>query len=219
MNLFVAALLLCVGAAGERAFFKYTLHEVAIRDALRNQGSETSGRVTVVSMAHRRVYYSFSIDGTNFTGESNDVPVDGSMSLHVGDSLPIRYIAANPSINHAAAWEDSPYSGLGTSIFWAMPIFMGLMLVRRFPLQRRLAMNGIAARGCIAKTEWYGPSRGQRYANYTFRNLSTDEVEIGSCPDDNIYAADSDCWVLYMPAKPRQSEIYPFPIDFFRIKR
>jgi hypothetical protein len=61
------------------------------------------------------------------------------------------------------------------------------MFIRRFPVQRQLAMKGIAVRGCIAKTEWNGPSKGQRYANYTFRNANNDEVEIGSCPSDYIF--------------------------------
>jgi hypothetical protein len=208
-----------IGVAGVVTTVKNALHNAAIRDALRDRGSETPGQVTDVWTARHRVYYSFSVDGTTFTGKSSDVPMDSSRSLHQGDSLLIRYIPANPNINHPAAWEGSPYSVLWALLFLATPMFMSLMLVRRFPVQRRLAMTGIAVRGCIAKTEWNGPRRGQRYANYTFRNLSTDEVEIGSCPNDNIYGTDSTCWVLYMPTNPRRSEIYPFPIDFFRIEQ
>jgi hypothetical protein len=148
-----------------------------------------------------------------------EVPADNSSSLRQGDSLPIRYFPANPNINHPAAWEDPPYSTLWLLYLPAILAFIGLMFIRRFPVQRQLAMKGIAVRGSIEKTEWNGPSKGQRYANYTFRNVSNDEVEIGSCPSDYIYEADLHCWVLYLPTNPRRNEIYPFPIEFFRINQ
>jgi len=87
------------------------------------------------------------------------------------------------------------------------------------PLQRRIAMEGIAVRGCVNEPEWKGPSKGQPYTNYTFRNASNDEVEIGSCPYDFPPKGGSDVWVLYLPTDPRRSEIYPFGIDFVRIEK
>lgn len=98
-------------------------------------------------------------------------------------------------------------------------MFIASMLIRRFPVQRQLVMKGIPVRGCIAKTEWNGPSKGQRNANYTFRNASSGEVEIGSCPSDYVYRADVNCWVLYLPTNPRRNEIYPFPVEFFRVNQ
>jgi hypothetical protein len=141
------------------------------------------------------------------------------MRSNQGDPLLIRYIPANPKISHPAAWEASPYSVLWSLFLPATPMFVGLMLVRRFPVQRRLATNGIAVRGNVAKTKLNGPQKGQRYANYTFKNAENGEIEIGRCPSDYIYEADLSCWVLYLPTNPRRSEIYPFPIDFFRIEQ
>lgn len=220
LNLLAAALFFALGVAGAVAIVKQVLHDAAARNALRDQGGEAMGRVTETwtrrSVPH--ISYSFSIDGTWFTGNS-EVPTASSRSLHRGDSFPIRYIPANPNINHPVGWEDSPYSTLWILYLPATIAFVGLMFVRRFPVQRQLAMKGVAVRGCIAKTERNGPSKGQRYANYTFRNANNDEVEIGSCPSDYIYSADLACWVLYLPTNPKRNEIYPFPIEFFRVNR
>ena len=217
LNLLAAALFLALGAAGAFAIVNRVLHDATTQNALRHLGSETLGHVTGWT-ARRRISYSFSVDGTSFAG-SSEVPADNSSSLRQGDSLPIRYFPANPNINHPAAWEDPPYSTLWLLYLPAILAFIGLMFIRRFPVQRQLAMKGIAVRGSIEKTEWNGPSKGQRYANYTFRNVSNDEVEVGSCPSDYIYEADLHCWVLYLPTNPRRNEIYPFPIEFFRINQ
>ena len=93
----------------------------------------------------------------------------------------------------------------------------GLLFIRRFPSQRRLAIEGIVAGGTVSEREWNGPSKGQTYVSYTFRNANNDEVEIGSCPYDYPPKAGTKVWVLYMPDNPARSEIYPFGIDFFRI--
>lgn len=108
-------------------------------------------------------------------------------------------------------------SKLWSLIFPIGLAIFGLLFVRRFPLQRRLAREGIAVRGCIAENEWNGPSRGQRYVNYTFRNADTDEVESGSCPSDHYPKPGSKIWVLYLASNPNRSEIYPFGIEFFRV--
>ncbi len=218
LNLLAAALFLALGAAGALAIVEQVIHNAATQEALRDRSAESVGQVTDIWTARRRVSYSFSVDGLTFTGKS-EVPTDNLRKLQPGDSLPIRYIPANPNVNHPTAWEESPYTTLWLLYLPAILSFVGLVFIRRFPVQRQLAVQGIAVRGCIAKTEWNGPSKGQRYADYTFRNASNDEVEIGRCPSDSIYMADLNCWVLYLPTNPRRSEIYPFPIEFFRINQ
>jgi hypothetical protein len=220
LNLLAATLFFVLGVAGGVTIVKYVLHEAAAQNALRHHGDEALGQITEMwtkrSVPH--ISYSFSVDGVRFSGNSV-VPTTRSRSQNRGDSLPIRYIPADPNINHPAAWEDSPYSALWMLPFPAAIAFCGLMLIRRFPVQRQLAMKGIAVRGRISRTDWNGPSKGQRYASYTFRNANNDEVEVGSCPSDYIYKAEVNCWVLYLPTNPKRNEIYPFPIEFFRVTR
>jgi len=89
----------------------------------------------------------------------------------------------------------------------------GLGLMRGLPLQRRLAIEGVVAQGCVTEREWKGPSRGPSIVDYTFRNAQ-DEVEIGSCPSDPRKPGSIVC-VLYLPSNPSRSAIYP--LEFFRI--
>ena len=90
---------------------------------------------------------------------------------------------------------------------------LGVLLVKRFPLQHRLACHGTVARGSITEHERRG--RGPNIENYTFRNAN-DEVEIGSCPSDPREVG-SAVWVLYLPSKPSCNAIYP--LEFFRIDK
>jgi hypothetical protein len=218
LNLLAATFFFALGVAGTIALVKKVLHDAATQTALRLHGDQSVGQVTDIWTPRRLVSYSFSVDRITLTGKAK-VPTAILRSLHLGDSLTIRYIPTDPNINHPAGWEDSPYSTLSLLFLPATPMFIGLMVVRRFPVQRQLARNGIAVRGCIEKTEWHGPSKGQRNANYTFRNVNNDEVEVGRCPSDYVYSDDSTCWVLYLPTDPSRNEIYPFPIGFFRINQ
>lgn len=100
------------------------------------------------------------------------------------------------------------------SIFPLWLVLFGGLLVRRFPLERRLAIEGILSSGCVTGRKGEGPSRGPLIVNYTFR-IANDEVEIGSCPSDSPLTSGSAVWILYLPSNPRKSAIYP--LDLYRI--
>lgn len=75
---------------------------------------------------------------------------------------------------------------------------LGLLLGSRRPLQRPLAIEGVAAHGCI--TECSDPSRSGFVLTYTFRSVDNDEVQIGSCRSDLARKVGSSVRVLYLPA-------------------
>ncbi|MGA2848186.1 MAG: DUF3592 domain-containing protein [Terracidiphilus sp.] len=219
LNIFAAALFFAVGVAWGVSAVRWVVNDMTAQDALRQAGRDSSAQVidkwTTRSVPY--VSYAFSVDGSFYTGKSR-VPRETWNRLRQDDSLPIRYFPANPNINHPAAWEDATISNLWALLFPVGLAIFGAMFVRRIPLQRRIAMEGIAVRGSVSEREWKGPSKGQTYVDYTFRNASNDEVEIGSCPYDFPPKGGSNVWVLYLPTNPRRSEIYPFGIDFFRIE-
>jgi len=220
LNVFAATLFSLLGAAFAVHIAKEFVHDTAIKNALRQSGVESRGQIIDAWAGGKYsapgISYSFSVDGTSYTGRS-DVPHNLLGSLHQNDSLTVRYLPADPNTSHPAAWEESTASLLRGLFFPIFLVFFGLMFVRRFPLQRRLAMQGLAVRGCVTEREGNGPSRGQPYVNYTFRIASNDEVEIGSCPCDSYPKAGSSVCVLYLPQDPKRNEIYPFGIEFFRI--
>src|SRR5450631_670815 len=128
LNLLAAAFFLGLGVVGTIAIVEKVLHDAATQKALRQNAGESVAKVTDIWASRRRVSYSFSVDGISFTGKS-EVPTDNLRNLHTDDSLPVRYIPANPNINHPAAWEDPPYSTLWLLYLPGTPMFIGLMLV------------------------------------------------------------------------------------------
>jgi len=93
---------------------------------------------------------------------------------------------------------------------------MSIGFVWRFPLQYRVAVNGVPAWASVAEREWIGPGRGQHWETYTFRNAEN-EVQFGSCPMDVTLRAGASVCVLYLPNKPIVSHIYP--LDFFEVNK
>ena len=183
------------------------------QSALRQSGSQTLGQVTI----KRRglLSYTFDVDGTIYSGRAS-APIDVWDSLHEGDSLSVRYLPATPAVNHPAAWEDSTSSTWWQLIFPGFLAIMSAGFVWRFPLQYRVAVNGVPAWACIAEREWKGPSRGPHWENYTFRNAE-DEVQFGRCPMDVTLRAGATVCVLFLPKKPIVSHVYP--LDFFEVNQ
>ena len=75
---------------------------IRTRDALRSGSSETVGEV--VETRKSVVHYTFSVNGAMFSGNA-PMPSGLSPALRHFDLIPIRYLPANPAVNHPAAWE------------------------------------------------------------------------------------------------------------------
>jgi hypothetical protein len=220
-NVFIATFFFVGGAAFGVNLVEQVAHYTTAQNALRRGGSDSSGSVTAKRWTAGKfgspyVSYAFAVDGITYSGESK-APREAWDRLRQNDFLRVRYLLSNPNINHPADWED-----LTPSDLWVLVVPMGmaafsLLFARRIPLQRRLAVTGICARGSI--TDWHGPTRAGVLLDYTFRNANNGEVEIGSCRSDHSREVGSKVWVLYLPSDPNRSEIYPFNTDFFRIER
>jgi len=107
-----------------------------------------------------------------------------------------------------------------SSTLWILLCFPGLMgfmsfsFIRRFPLQRRVAINGLPAWASISTPEQMGPSKGPHWESYTFRSADG-EMQYGRCLMDVGLRSGTTVCVLYLPNKPDISHIYP--LDFFDI--
>jgi hypothetical protein len=186
---------------------------------MQQSGGVSSGQITgkwIEGFAGGYLSYSFAVDGATYSGKAK-APIEVWDSLREGESLPVRYLQADPNFNHPAAWQDSQTSILWAALFFpGFLVFFSFLLVWRFPSQCRLAIEGIPAWASIAEREWRGPSRGQNWESYTFRNADN-EVQFGKCPMDVALKAGSTVCVLYLPANPSRSAIYP--LDFFEVKQ
>jgi hypothetical protein len=193
------AFFLVLGVVIAIRFVREAEKEKAKQAELQQTGVESLGQVTDkrYTWASPLVSYSFSVDGTTYFGKAEG-PVDICDSLHVGEALPIRSLPDDPKFNHPAAWAYSP-----TSMLWVLwfPVFLSFfrfLFIRRFPKQRRLAINGVPAWARIAEREWTGPTRGSHSENYTFRNANGEE-EFGKCEMDVYLKAGATVCVLYLP--------------------
>jgi hypothetical protein len=185
----------------------------ATQIALQQSSSRTIGQVT--SKRKGLLDYKFEVDGTIYFGRAA-APNNVWDSLHEGDSLSVRYLPATPDISHPAAWEDSPSSTWWALIFPGFLAMMGAGFVWRFPLEYRVAVDGVPAWACIAERDQVGVGTGWwHWESYTFRN-SVDEVQFGRCPMVVRFRAGASVCVLYLPKNPTVSHIYP--LDFFEIE-
>jgi hypothetical protein len=219
-NVFAVTFFFLLGVALAAFMLDEFMHDRATQNELQQNGRQSSSQVTRKWTQRRSsgpyVSYTFAVDGTYYSGQS-EIPRDIWRNLRQYDSLPIRYLPQNPNVNKPVAWEASTPAVLLSLLFPAFLAIFGLLIARRLPLQRRLAVEGIGVRGCIM--ECIGPTRSGFVLNYTFRNANNKDVEIGGCPSDHSCGVGPNVWVLYLPADPSRSEIYPFAVDFFRINR
>lgn len=211
----VGASIFLLGLAGMAKVLHLSENERATQSALRQDGGESLGRVTRKwgRGTSRYISYSFSVGRDVYLGDA-ETPIEIWNSLHEGDPLPVRYLPSTPDVNHPAAWA-------GSTILWSLvlPGFLlpfSLLFVWRFPLQRRVAIEGIPAWACILERERTSASKGQQWESYTFRRADG-ELEYGRCPMDVCLKTGSTVCVLYLPGKPSRSAIYP--LDFFKIEQ
>jgi len=122
-----------------------TVQQMRHRDALRHDGSETTGEVTRLWSsghgAYRKVSYTFIVNGTVYRGEAQ-VPKDRWASLQNAGSLSVRYVPANPTINHPGAWEWSALQRLDLIIAGSLSAAFGAFLLFDAVSRRRPAAPG-----------------------------------------------------------------------------
>jgi hypothetical protein len=174
-------------------------------EALNRNGSEVVGNVTKMEMGKSpRVYYAFTVNGTFFTGKAW-APREVLQSLRDSGALPIRYVPANPSVNHPVGWESAPLD----SVWFLLPlplVLAGIALLISMRMERQLVVDGAPAAGVITKCS-YG-SRGGYTARYEFRaedgRVMTKRVGV-----PGPLKVGSNIWVLYLRQNPRRSQLYP----------
>lgn len=91
---------------------KHMAHETHERSVLRAQGVEAQAEVTSLKRAGRGPYvvkYRFAVNGQNISGLA-EVPPGSLGSLRESGFIVVRYLPLNPSVNHPAGWEWSPWS-------------------------------------------------------------------------------------------------------------
>lgn len=176
------------------------------RAALRRDGRETVGEITRVWSASRsmktKVSYIFAVNGVSFVGEEL-VPHQLAASLRNSDPLPIRYLPANPAVNHPAAWEWSVDSD--TFVAPILSTALVLFLFTALRLERRVVADGLPAVGEITKC---ARARGGFSVNFDFRTRDG-RVTKGSGWSQGRREIGERVCVLYLPQDPKRNLSYP----------
>ena len=120
------------------------------RTALRHESSEVTG--VVDELWKTRVDYSFAVNGRSFTGSASR----SGTKLRVSDPLVIRYLPANPAVNHPAAWEEP----VDMALFpFFVPAVLGLTvggLLINLRMVRRLLVEGRPSVAVVTKCSGAG---------------------------------------------------------------
>jgi hypothetical protein len=179
--------MLLVGLAIGFVAGRNALQAMRNREALRQAGSQVIGNNEVIGTidqltSHRsshHVQYTFIAgNAAVYTGEAQ-VPDNMFAGLEVNGPLSIRYLPANPTVNHPAAWEESDLSIW--AILFSPSIFVGAGLFSLLSLRggRQLVAEGTpviavvtACSGPVGRSVWFN-------VKYEFRTEDGTEINGG----------------------------------------
>jgi hypothetical protein len=190
--------------------------ELEHRAALRQGSLVTSGEVTRIHFVGRSstmmVNYTFPVDGTYYAGEAS-VPrkLEPTMSVHA--FLDVRYLPADPAVNHPAAWEESTASSFAPFTVAAVFAITAFALLAGFPREKQLAAEGKLA---VATVTACSSTRGGYQLTYEFRTEEGAQAKGGSVSDSRLQSG-ARIHILYMPQNPRRNQ--PYPMHYYRVDR
>ena len=185
--------------------------------ALRTDGRDAVGEITRLweereKYSNLHVGYTFTINGASYTGES-DVPYQLWQSIRQASSLPIRYLPANPAMNHPAEWEGPNFSGmwlLGSASF-ILPFLISVAFFTILLSERKLVGKGLLAAAVVKNC-----SSGRRGFSVMYEFRTQDEnVITGRGWSPCRHEIGTSVWVLYLPQNPRRNQ--PYPLLTYRV--
>jgi hypothetical protein len=223
--MFLASACLIFAAAAAAWGIYSTVQQTSHRSALRRDGATATGRITRVRREKNSytVYYEFTVEGTSYSGHA-EMPWQLRNSVEQSpDSLPIRYLPAQPEVNHPAAWEWSFFFWipLSTDLIhlpdfshefeWLMAsvlsAILGVPLFLSLLSERRLLAEGVAASGTVTKCT--AGSRGGYWLKYEFRTEDGRAATGKSVGRPREVGA--NLCVLYLRENPQRNQAYPTP--------
>jgi hypothetical protein len=181
--------------------------------ALSSSGQQVTAQIRHVWTAgalEPRISYVFTVNGTDYTAMSR-LPKPLVKTLAHSATLPVRYLPANPAVNHPAAWEESPRSESTLLLAPAIAALLGLSLLLPLGIERRMANQGRPALAMVKKCT---RSRSGYLVNYEFRPEGGTAIrgrgwyQAHQEPGEGI-------WVLYLPKAPRRN--FPYPLCYWKV--
>lgn len=191
--------------------------------ALRLGGSEAVAAITKLGVerpsARDVVRYSFNVHAEIFTGNAI-VPYQLYSTLAESGSLPIRYLPADPTVNHPAAWE---WSGLlDLESFYSVLLLVTAAMLFQLPgrillmrMERRVVAEGTPAVASITQCVPLYRAGGFQ-VKYEF-HTEDGSVTKGSGWYGSSQESGANICVLYLPQNPQRNQ--PYPSRNYRVAR
>jgi hypothetical protein len=221
--IFVATIFLVFAIAAGLWAVINTIQQATHREALRSNSSIAAGTVTNIRRGKSMVvvFYTFNVNGRPYVGKA-DAPwrLENEVERSF-NALPVRYVPANPGVNHPATWEWSLFYWipLSTDLIhlpdfsrefnWLVAALMsgvfGILLFKGVRAQRMLLVEGTPVLGVV--TMCTRGSRGSYSIEYEFRTESGNMTKGRSSADRQEVGA--NICVLYSRSNPRRSQLYP----------
>lgn len=177
-------------------------------EALRTGGRETLGAVTRLWLEGKSstptVAYAFSMDGRSFQGKSS-APDQVWKQLRVGGPLPLRFLPADPNINHPSAWEQQPLPAWLPLLLPAIFVTGGLVILAILRREAGLLAEGMPAPGVIAGCRRV---KGGWAVRYQFR-MKDGAIAKGRSQTAQRMTIGTTICILYAPQNPRRNHTYP----------
>jgi hypothetical protein len=125
--------------------------------------------------------------------------------------IPIRYLAADPRVNHPADWEEPATVGIVTFGLPGALLLCSAVFGWTVWRQRQLLTHGLPAPGVVTKC--YRVKSGW-IARYQFRTPDG-AIATGSGPSTRDLAIGTVVALVYDPRKPSNNRSYP--MDSYRV--
>jgi hypothetical protein len=185
----------------------------ATRDRLNREGVAAQATITRLwrtggKSPSDRMSYRFDAGTTPATG-STHAPSHIWRTLHVGDTVPVRYVPADPTINHPAAWEMDVTPEWVSFLVVAALVFDAALVALVLWRQWYLLGEGRPAPGVVIRVRGAGRRATVRYE---FRGLNGAVIK-GRCGKvSRALSEGSTVCVLYDPENPKRNAMYPFQL-------
>jgi len=197
-------------------FYSYYSGHVQQREVLRRDGRELVAQITELpsSKSHTYVQYTFRVGRVWYSGEAK--LLDGPLKVKVGQAILIRYLPADPTINHPAAWVWTLGSDIVPILFLLLLSGVGFLPAVMLPMkllrERKLARDGWCVDGRVTAC---APNRTRFSVDYEFHTQENVLVEGSNDYCEEEYELGSAIRIIYLGDHPKRNAFYPLPA--FRI--
>ena len=148
--------------------------------------------------------YKFSVRNEAYRS-TVELPSDRHIDSNVGETIDIRYLPSDPSVNYPDGWGMPIWGNLIPNLFLSMFPIMGVVGAAFLYRERRLARTGIVVDGKVTGCESNGTKFRVYYDFLTESNCTFEGVDNYS----DEYEVDAKIRVIYLRSDPKRNDSYP----------